>query len=130
MGVDISTSWLNQHFTNVNKMQKCFSYVSSVDLLVVLPCVLFRVSLCLHAKFVVIDILTHHLGASSVNICAKYTALPDHDSMNNPSISATKIAIWYQKHIAKGERKFVYQMNIWHSWWIGTSQGFVSAQRH
>ena len=30
---------------------------------------------------------TRQLLASSVNISAEYPALPDHDSMNNPSVS-------------------------------------------
>ena len=40
---------------------------------------------------------THQLLPSSVNISAEYPALPDHDSMNNPSVSA-----FIYRHVSLG----------------------------
>ena len=37
VGADISTSWFNQPLHKQQQDAKCFSYVSSVDLLIVLP---------------------------------------------------------------------------------------------
>ena len=46
---------------------------------------------------------TRQLLPSSVNISAEYPALPDHDSMNNPSIEKTYTSI----HLSMQHRKMI-----------------------